>query len=476
MRKQVFAAVLFLSLALMPAAHAGRVLDIGLNRAELVSLSTPMNEVMIANPEVADVVVHGSQKISVIGKKIGSTNMRFFDAKSNLIHELDIIVGYDLPAIRRTLKKFYPDVDISVETINNSLAIAGIVPDAQTANRIMQISYEFVKESRKDDVGSGTEGKFTEKDDRFPGIVNLMKLNSSQQVMLRVKIGEMKRSAVKQLGINLQAALKTGSSIFQFATGSGQYGFIRDDEGVAPGIGHFGSQAAGTFGSGASGFRRGNFEVAGWFDALEGDGLFKVLAEPNLTTVSGEAASFLAGGEFPIPQVTSDTAQTTFKQYGVSLSFVPYVLSGNRVRLVVAPELSEIDKSNAVGNIPALTTRKSKTTVELAPGESLMIAGLIRDRVNTAINEMPGIAEIPIISALFRSTDYQREESELVIAVTPYIVDPVVSNNIRMPSDEYRTPSVMEMMFYGALGSMSGNADRISQTPVLEGPIGFMMD
>jgi pilus assembly protein CpaC len=164
-----------------------------------------------------------------------------------------------------------------------------------------------------------------------------------------------------------------------------------------------------------------------------------------------------------------------FKKYGVSLSFVPFVLSSNRIRLVVEPELSEIDTTRA-GDVPSLTTRKAKTTVELSPGESFMVAGLIRDQINTAVQEIPGIAEVPIISALMRSTSYQRQETELVISVTPYIVDPVVHSDIRMPTDEYRTPSTMELFFYGALGSLSGNSYKISQKPVLEGPVGFMTE
>ncbi len=459
-------------------AQAARVvLDVGLNRAELVNLNKPMAEVMIANPEIADVVVHGSQKISVIGKKIGSTNLRFFDDKANLINEIDIVVGYDLPAIRRSLKRFFPTQNVGLETINNSLAVSGVVPDAQTANRIMQVVYEFVKESRKDDAASSSQSYVTQ-DNRFPGIVNLLTLNSGQQVMLKVRIGEVKRTALKSLGINLENVNGTANSLFQFGTGAGTA--LLDASG-AVGTGLFGGfkgPQTNPFIQGIGLVKRGDFGVAGMIEALQKDGLFKVIAEPNLTTVSGETANFLAGGEFPIVTTTANTTTTQFKQFGVSLAFTPYVLSNNRIRLTVAPELSEIDISRVAttNGTPSVTTRRAKTTVELAPGEAFMVAGLIRDRINSQISSVPGLAEIPIISALMRSTAYEREESELVIAVTPYIVDPVVNSDVRMPTDEFRTPSVMEMFFYGALGSMSGNADKIGQTPVLEGPIGFMTD
>lgn len=474
---------IILSLLLCVAVPAGQamasatVLDVGVNRAELVQLGGPMTEVIVANPEVADVVVHASNKVSIIGKKIGSTNVRFFGKGGALLKEVDVIIGYDMPNIRRTLKTYYPDLRLTVDTINNSLAVSGIVPDSQTANRIMQIVYEFVKENRKDTAQGSSPSDVSQSDDRFPGVVNLMSLNSSQQVMLKVRIGELQRSALKKLGFNLQGS--SGSltnNLFQFGTGAGQDLFA--DGGT---FGKFVSDStlpsASSFGMFGGTITNGNFRIGGLLQMLEQDGLFKVLAEPSLTTVSGEPANFLAGGEFGYPVDAGDNRTVVeFKKYGVSLNFVPFVLSSNRIRLVVEPELSELDQSNTTNNIPSLTTRKAKTTVELAPGESFMIAGLIRDELNTAIQEVPGVAEIPIISALMRSTSYQRQETELVMSVTPYIVDPVVHSDIRLPTDEFRTPSSMELFFYGALGSLSGNANKISQKPVLEGPIGFMTD
>lgn len=470
MRRLSLILVLFFVIASFSPSYAhSRKIDVGLNRAELISLRKPMAEVMIANPEIADIVVHGAQKISVIGKDIGSTNLRFFDEDANLLGEYDVIVGHDLPGIRRSLKKFFPDQSLGIETINNSLAVTGVVPDAQTANRVMQVVHEFVKESRRSGVED--DKNYSETDNRFPGIVNLLTLNSGQQVMLKVKIGEVQRTALKELGFNLNALEDTGSSIFQFATGLGK-------NLAAPGIAN---AAADTFGRASAQVTRGGFTVGGVLDVLERDGLLKTLAEPNLTTVSGETASFLAGGEFPIPTVDGNgQTDVKFKQFGVTLSFTPFVLTQNRIRMTVSPELSELDTANQVtfsgGQIPALVSRRAVTTVELAPGEAFMIAGLIRDNVNTSIDEVPGIAEVPIISSLFRSSSYRHEETELVISVTPYIVDPIVGSDIRLPTDEYRSASVMEMFFYGALGSMVGDSQRIGQTPVLEGPIGYMVE
>ena len=476
MKRFVLTILLCLS-APVYANAAATVLDVGVNRAELVTLGGQMSEVIVANPLVADVVVHAANKVSVIGKKIGSTNVRFFGRNGELVKEVDVIVGYDMPNIRRTLKTYYPDLRLTVDTLNNSLAVSGVVPDAQTANRVMQIVYEFVKESRRDDAisGGGANQSLTEADNRFPGVVNLLSLNSSQQVMLKVRIGELQRSAIKKLGVNLQA--QHGSS-FAFGSGSGKNIFSPEE---FSGFGTFLEEAtmpsANPFGQAYGAITNGRFGIGGMLDLLEQDGLFKLLAEPTLTTVSGETANFLAGGEFPIiiQGGNGESDNVEFKKYGVSLNFVPFVLSSNRIRLVVEPELSEIDTTRT-GDVPSLTTRKAKTTVELAPGESFMVAGLIRDQINTAIQEIPGIAEVPIISSLMRSTSYQRQETELVISVTPYIVDPVVHSDIRMPTDEYRTPSTMEMFFYGALGSLSGNSYKLSQKPVLEGPVGFMTD
>jgi len=208
------------------------------------------------------------------------------------------------------------------------------------------------------------------------------------------------------------------------------------------------------------------------------------LAEPNLVALSGEQAEFLAGGEFPFPVANGSgddsSVSVEFKPYGVSVSFIPYVLSENRIRLTVLPEVSELSTSEAVTiqglSLPSLTTRRAKTTIELAPGESFMIAGLIRDDVSTALRQIPGVNEIPILSALLRSSEFERNETELVIAVTPYLVDPLASKDVRLPTDDYRTPSTMEMFFYGALSSIKNGERQISQRQALEGPIGFMVE
>lgn len=446
-------------------------LYIPLSRSELMVLPQDVAQVLIADPDISDVHVIGSKRVAFIGKKMGRTNARLFDKSNNIIRQFDIIVGYDLPAIRKALHSFLPNERIGVELVNTNIALTGEVSDAAVARQAVEIAHQFTLPSGPIPAMPAADAST---------ILNLMKISSGQQVMLRVRVGEIQRNALKDLGMNLRIAKSGAVTILGGSlggvdaitslTGSGSVGAVS-----------VGSSATGVLGSF---FDIGSASVGAVLEALESQGLFKLLAEPNLVAISGEKAEFLAGGEFPIPvpQTGGSTTVTTvqFKNFGVAVQFVPYVLNQNRIRIAVSPEVSEIDTSQSTTangvTVPGLSTRRAKTTVELAPGESFMIAGLISDRMNTNISQIPGASEIPILGALFRSTAYQRKETELVIAVTPYIVDPLKSEDVRMPTDDFRPASIMEQFFYGALGSMSGNAYRTSQTPSLEGPIGFMVD
>ncbi len=443
------------------------------SRSELVVLPQDMTEVLIADPAIADVHVLGSRRVAFIGKNVGRTNAKFFDKDNRIIRQFDVIVGYDLPAIRKALHFFLPNERIGVELVNTNIALVGTVSNASAANEAVKIVNEFVSQSSSGGApaASGAASQSS--------ILNLMKVISGQQVMLRVRVGEIQRTALKNLGVNL-SVLKNGSSAQVF--GGSQSGVGRFDEFDGSTLAPFAINGKDTGMLGAL-LNSGSISLGGVLEALESEGMFKILAEPNLVAISGEKAEFLAGGEFPIAvtQTGAATTSTTieYKQFGVAVQFVPFVLSENRIRITVMPEVSEIGQSVGTvngGSIPSLNTRRAKTTVELAPGESFMIAGLISDKVNSSVSQIPGASEIPVLGALLRSTSYQRQETELVMAVTPYIVDPLKSSDIRLPTDDFRPPSLMEQFFYGALGAMSGNTYRVSQTPSLEGPIGFMTD
>ncbi len=475
------------------------------SRSELVIVPQDIAEVIVADPDIADVHIIGAKRVAFIGKKIGRTNAKLFDKNNKIIRQFDIIVGYDLPAIRKALHNFLPHEHIGVELVNTSIALVGDISDAAAGEEAMKIVTQFVNQNGAGSGagsggGAGTTGGTPIAGGGATGgagagggasqgagqstILNLMKISSGQQVMLRVRIGEIQRNALKQLGITM-AGSRTGSGggVLGGVNG-GQQSFETGATTPFPGLTI--PQPNLTGGGLLQGFFNGSEGgLSAALTALETEGLLKMLAEPNLVAMSGEKAEFLAGGEFPVPsvQATTGSAPVTtvqFQQFGVSVQFVPFVLSENRIRLVVEPEVSQIDTANQVSSngtiIPGLDTRRVKTTVELAPGESFMIAGLIQDNLNSSINQVPGASEIPLLGALLRTTSYQRNETELVVAVTPYIVDPVKSSDIRLPTDDFRPASTMEQFFYGVLGSMSGNAYRASQTPSLEGPIGFMTD
>ncbi|MCC7260685.1 MAG: type II and III secretion system protein family protein [Alphaproteobacteria bacterium] len=448
-------------------------LTVPVNRSELLMLSDTADEVVVANPAIADVYVHGAKRISVIGRSIGTTNLRIFDPNGKVIKDMVVSVIYDLPAIRKALNGFFPGEELKVEMVNDNVALTGEVSDASVAQKAVQIVSQFVNGASASGsgttaaAGTGVDAAIasTGSESTSSGIqiLNLTKIRSGQQVMLRVRVGEIQRTTLKELGFNLDAARTAG-------------GF-----GLLLGSGLAGSATTTPFSTLGAALDRGSFSLDATLDALEQDGLFKVLAEPNLVAMSGEKAEFLAGGEFPVPVAQQgDTVTIEFRQFGVSVQFTPFVLTANRIRLVVQPEVSELTDTGSIIvdglQIPALSSRKVNTTVELAPGESFMIAGLISDTVNTQVNETPGVAEVPVLSSLFRHSSFERKETELVVAVTPYMVDPSTGDQIRLPTDEYKAPSMMESFFYGALGSLSGDATVLSQNPSLEGPVGFMVD
>lgn len=479
-------------LGLSSPAFAAPDVTVPVSRAELIEVPVEMGEVIVADPRVADVYVHGKNKVSIIGKSLGNTTVRVFDPEGKLIRSVEVGVGYDLPAIRKALKEFLPYEAIGVEMVNTNLALTGQVSSIAAADKAVKIVNEYVEPAFSGTIKSASPQlkKDGELSTGFqttgwrPKVINLMTVTAGQQVMLRVRVGEMRRTALKNLGVNLQMISSGTNGALAMATGAGTaatalsgglsqnfgiYEFPTQGDSVPRGL--IGGTYLNNHGNGVSGI----------LDALERDGLFKVLAEPNLVAMSGEKAQFLAGGEFPIP-VQADDGQISieFKPFGVSVNFLPVVLNESRVRVQVEPEVSEISTEGAIVinniQIPAIATRRAKTTVELAPGESFMIGGLILDEMKSTIDQLPGISEIPVLSALFRSTAYQREETELVLAITPYLVNPTLSGDIKLPTDEFKPASVMESFFYGALGSLSDDAERISQTPSLEGPIGFMVD
>ncbi len=445
-------------------------LMVPVGRSELVSVSSDMTEVIVANPDIADAYVHDKRKVSVSGRALGITDVRII-GESGVLRDITVNVGYDLPAIRKSLKEFLPHENVGVEMLNTNIVLTGSVSDALAAERAVRIVNEFIEPAITRGGGDVDAADIK--------VMNLLEVTSGQQVMLRVRVGEIRRSALKNLGVNLQAIKSGGDSLFALGTGSGIDAFLVDSQLSFGGFNVGDLDNTRGFASGSLINSNGN-GIAAMLEALERDNLFKVLAEPNLVSLSGEESQFLAGGEFPVPVPDQDGVAIEYKPFGVSVKFTPFVLAENRIRIAVQPEVSEINNDGALQLdgffIPSLSTRRAQTVVELSPGESFMIAGLIQDELASRVDNIPGIKEVPILGALFSSVGFQREETELVLAVTPYIVDPIISADLKLPTDNFKPASMMEMFFYGAIGSLHGDVDRLSQTPTIEGPIGFMVD
>jgi pilus assembly protein CpaC len=471
--RPLLSVMLVLSVASQAHAVGGSTFYVPLNRSELITTNADMGEVIITDPDVADVFVHGKRKVSVLGKQVGQTTLRIFDPAHKMLRSVDVSVTYDLPAVRRALREFLPGERIGVSMVNTRMALTGNVSGAEAAHTAIEIAEEFIAGKLSAQEAKTRPAQPINANGPRSPILNMMKISAGQQVMLRIRIGEIQRSALKNLGVNL-TAVNSGNFGFQIGTGTGQYGNISGTN-PAFGFGQF-ANASDSFGTIGGSTQIGEVGLAGTINALERDGLLKVLAEPNLVALSGEEAQFLAGGEFPIP-VPQQLGTTTieYKPFGVALKFTPFVLSENRLRIQVQPEVSEISNERTITTTdgfiaPSIITRRASTTVELAPGESFMIAGLIRDNMSSQIDELPGVGEIPVLSALFRSTSFQRNETELVIAVTPYLVDPLKSSDVKLPTDDLRPASFMDSIFFGALSGTKGD------TPSAEGPSGFMVD
>jgi pilus assembly protein CpaC len=413
---------------------AGEV-TVPVNKRQVIRSDRPYARALIGNPEIADVLPLSSESLYVLGKKAGTTSLTLYDRSSRLIAVVDVVVGPDVTSLKRQLSELMPSDQVGARISNDSVVLEGMVSSAPAADRAVQIAETYA-----------------------PGkVVNMLSIGSAQQVMLEVRFSEIKRSALKQLGAGFFVDNDSGS--FTGAVGGGAS--LTPNPGTEAGRLGLGA-IADSFGIltkrfGAFGL---NFDAA--LDALERKGAITTLAEPTLVALSGETANFLAGGEFPVPVASGNgagavggaTAITVeFKPFGVSLAFTPTVLADGVINLVVAPEVSSIDPtaSLVIANlrIPGLQTRRAKTTVELRDGESFAMAGLLRTDFQDTVRQFPVLGSIPIIGALFKSTNFQREETELVIVVTPRLVRPVRANALKLPTDRAGPPNEADLFLLG---------------------------
>ncbi len=429
----------------------GLALEAGAGR--IVSLSAPAASVFAADPRVAEVRPASPTSLFVLGVAPGRTTIAAIDDNGAAIAQYDVIVrtsGYVAAQAESAIARLLPGRHVHVTTQPDGLMVSGTVPIAADADQAMQTARDF--------VGPGQT------------VENRLAVLGSQQVNLRVRIAEVSRSVIRQLGINWANLANLG-----------KYAAI----GVLTA-----NPLANTTVSASTAALGYNFPTAGHtldinavIDAMAQDQLVHVLAEPNLTAMSGETASFLVGGEFPIPVAQQNNQITIdFKQYGVSLAFVPTVISGGRINMKVRPEVSALTTQGAVtlgvGNstiqVPALTVRRAETTVELASGQSFAIAGLLQDSTTMTGNALPGIGELPILGALFRSDSFQRNETELVIVVTPYLVNGVSNpGRLKLPTDGWKPPSDLERLLM--LRQSARDPGQGAAVPHIPGDAGFVM-
>jgi len=429
------------------AVRAGE-LAVPLNKSQVLRSDRPYAKALIGNPDIADVLPLSDRSLYVLGKKMGTTSLTLYDRSNTLIAVVDIAVGPDVIGLKRQLSELMPGDTVGARIANDSLILEGVVSSGPAADRAVQVAESYA-----------------------PGkVINLLSIGSAQQVMLEVRFSEIKRGALKDIGIGMRLE-GGGNNGFQGAIGGGAS--LTPGAPVTVDTGGVSTTLPGnpvlslgpiidSFGILGRMFHIAGLDINATLNALERKGVVTTLAEPTLVALSGETASFLAGGEFPIPVSQSNgggngggnTAITVeFKPFGVSLSFTPTVLADGVINLEVAPEVSSIDPSASVIinnlRVPGLQTRRARTTVELRDGESFALAGLIRRDFQDTIRQFPVLGSIPIIGALFRSTDFQKEETELVIIVTPRLVKPVRAAAMKVPTDRAAPPDEADLFLLG---------------------------
>ena len=449
--------------------------SLGRNKAMMIEMPRDLRDVMVSAPEIMDAVVQTSNRVHLIGKKTGQSNAFFFDSNGEQILTLEVVIDEDTGTLDALINRIIPGANVKSEILNETVILTGSVRNPIDATRASDIASRFIVAKPDDDKREHLK------------VINMLAVEGEEQVNLRVVVAEVQRTLMKQFGINLGAAINSGN----FATGILTENAlpVTTASGLAnlavPTIGAFGVPgllANAVTNSGISNtFSAGGTSLTQTLRALERDGLIKTLAEPNLTAISGESAKFLAGGEFPIPVSSSNgEISLTFKEYGIGVAFTPTVLSEGRISLKVETEVSELTTDGAVSlgtflTIPAIKKRQAKSTVELPSGGTMALAGLISDDTRQNIDGLPGMKDLPILGTLFRSRDFVKKETELVVMVTPILVKPVARQELARPLDGLGEATDMKANFMGHLNRIYGGG---SAAPVgdLKGDYGFIVE
>ena len=477
---------------IMTADQTAATLELAKGKSAIVELPSEVRDLLVTNPQIADAVLRDKRRIYIVGLAEGTTDAAFFDAAGRRILSLSIRVSQPVDQLAATLGKIMPEAKITVSPIRDSVVLSGVVRSAAEAEGAGRIAAQFVGSADK--------------------VLNMISVAGKDQVMLQVRIVEVQRNVIKQLGVDLNAVI-------------GQLGETQYTFGMAPSYGVNGSLLGGVTGgykadttkqpqvmrynpitdaydlpavdresdiatiqntAGSAGLN----SAKGMIQAFERVGLVRTLAEPNLTVGSGEAGHFLAGGEFPVPTGSDTTGKVSieFKPYGVGLGYTPVVMSGGRISLKISTEVSELTSlgaftltagsgSNAPTlTVPGLSVRRAETTVELPSGGSFMIAGLLQQTTKQTIDSLPGMTNLPILGTLFRSRDFLNGQTELVIIITPYIVDPTRPQNLQTPADGLQIAGDMSTVLLGRLNKVVKAPSGANAGRAYQGPVGYVIE
>lgn len=448
-----------LSVAVADSARAEAAYAVEINKGKLVKLSSDASTVVVADPEIADVQVVSPRLVYISGRHVGETSVVAVNGRDDVVLDGTISVTHNLSKLRKAITSAMPGSNIDFDSTDSAIILKGDVESPANVASVQQMAASFLGSQQN--------------------VINMLQSKDGDQVMLKVRIAEVSRNELKRFGINLESLLTSGNFLFGVATGRD---IVDDVTGLIP------RSDAGD-NSFYTGLNTDSVDINGVIDALEDDGLVTVLAEPNLTTKSGVSANFLAGGEFPIPVVGEDDSVTIdYRQFGVSLDFTPVVMSKDKISLTVRPEVSTLSTLGAVTingfNVPTLLTRRASTTVELGSGESFAIAGLLRRDNSNDISKVPALGDIPVLGALFRSSEFREDQTELVIIVTPYTVKGTTDTELATPVDYYQPANDLERILLGKLyretivpEDKTGAEAVAAATPAprLNGPSGHLM-
>src|SRR6266404_675424 len=432
-----------------------RFLALGIGKSVVIDLPRDIKDVLVADPKIANAVIRSSQRAYIIGAAVGQTNIVFFDSAGQQIAAYDIAVKRDLNGVRAALRQTLPNADIQIDGIGDGVMLLGSASSPIEAQQAADLAARLVGGVDK--------------------VVNSIAVRGRDQVMLKVTVAEVQRSIIKQLGIDLSANMNYGTTVVRF---NNVTPFTANSGPLVPGNGlltQFGSTPS----------------VQATLRAMESAGVVRTLAEPNLTAISGESATFISGGEFPIP--TGVTCQTTaagavgqcapsisFKKFGISLNFTPVVLSEGRISLRVMTEVSEVSLDNSITvtgiTVPSIKTRRAETTLEIPSGGAMAMAGLIQEQTKQAINGLPGFSQLPVLGSLFRSRDFVNNQTELMVLVTPYVVRAVAQKDLSRPDDGFASSSDPQADLLGSINRIYGVPGRVEPARNYRGTYGFITD